>query len=75
LAELSDEQKAELTMYIKWLVYSALTEDVNEEQLVVTGLAASNISADLSGGEMEMVPGLLRSADQSLPAQMDKTSG
>lgn len=56
------------------VVYSALTEDANEEQLVVKGLTAPQINPDLSRGEMELVPGVKREQGQSLLAQMDKTS-
>jgi tRNA(adenine34) deaminase len=90
LAQLSDEEKEQLTIYttlepclmcmsalsiagIKRVVYSALTEDANEEQRVVKGLTAPDVSSDLSRGAMEMVPGVQREAGKSLLAQMGKT--
>lgn len=58
---------------IKRVVYSALTEDANEEQTVAVGLTAPDINPDLSRGEMELVPGVKRNLGQSLLTQMGKT--
>jgi tRNA(adenine34) deaminase len=58
---------------IKRIVFSALTEDANEEQQVISGLTTPDVNSDLSRGEMEMVPGVRREAGQQLLAQMGKT--
>ena len=90
LAQLSDEEKAQLTMYttlepclmclsamsiagIKRVVYSALTEDANEEQVVVKGYSAPDVNPNLMRGEMELIPGVKREKGRSLLEQMDKT--
>lgn len=59
---------------IKRVVFSALTEDANEEQQVVHGLTAPDVNPDLSRGEMEMVPGVQREQGQRLLAEMGKTN-
>ncbi|HEY9907333.1 MAG TPA: nucleoside deaminase [Thermosynechococcaceae cyanobacterium] len=59
---------------IKRVVYSALTEDANEEQQVVKGLTAPDIHADLARGEMTIIPGVQRDKGQHLLAQMGKNS-
>jgi tRNA(adenine34) deaminase len=55
---------------IKRVVYSALTEDASEAQQVVDGLTAPDIHADMSRGEVVMIPGVMREQGKSLLVQI-----
>ena len=60
---------------IKRVVYSALTEDAGEEQRVVEGLTAPDVHADLSRGEVVMIPGVQREKGKSLLVQIGADAG
>lgn len=60
---------------IKRVVYSALTEDVNAEQMIVRGLTLPKVNDQLLRGPFILVPGVRREQGQSLLAEMGKTAG
>jgi tRNA(adenine34) deaminase len=60
---------------IKRIVYSALAEDANLEEMVVRDLTLPKINEQLVRGPFILVPGVRRSEGQSLLRQMNKASG
>jgi tRNA(adenine34) deaminase len=59
---------------IKRVVYAALSEDANEEQMIVHNLTLPKINRQLVRGELVLVPGVLRKEDQALLRKMNKAS-
>jgi tRNA(adenine34) deaminase len=57
---------------IKRVVYSALAEDANAEELIARGLTAEKLNPLLTRGPLELVPGVLRSEGRELLARMGK---
>jgi tRNA(adenine34) deaminase len=58
---------------LRRVVYSALTEDINEEQVIVRGITIDTINPLFSRGPLELVPGVLREEGKELLALMGKT--
>ena len=59
---------------IKRVVYSALTEDANEEQIIAKGMTIDKINHLLTRGPLELVPGVKREEGKDLLKQMGKES-
>ena len=57
---------------IKHVVYAALTEDANAEELIARGLTAEQLNPLLTRGSLELVPGILRAEGRGLLARMGK---
>ena len=57
---------------IKRVVYSALAEDANAEELVVKGITTQTINDRLSRGPLKLVPGVLREEGRALLPAMGK---
>ena len=57
---------------IKRLVYAALAEDANAEELIARGLTAEQLNPLLTRGPLELVPGVLRAEGRGLLARMGK---
>jgi tRNA(adenine34) deaminase len=57
---------------IKRVVYSALTEDLNEEQMIARDITIETINPLLTRGPLELVPGVRRKDGQQLLAAMNK---
>lgn len=55
---------------IKRVVYAALAEDANEEELIARGLIAETLNPLLTRGPLELVPGVLRAQGRELLARM-----
>lgn len=55
---------------IKRVVYSALTEDANEEQIVAKGITIDKINHLLTRGALELVPSVKRQEGKELLKQM-----
>jgi tRNA(adenine34) deaminase len=60
---------------IKRIVYAAISEDVNEEQIIVHGLTLPKINPHLTRGPFILVPGVRRKEGQALLRRMNKASG
>jgi tRNA(adenine34) deaminase len=60
---------------IKRVVYSALAEDANLEEMVVRDLTLPKINQQLVRGPFILVPGVRRSEGQALLRQMNKARG
>ena len=60
---------------IKRIVYSALAEDANAEQMIVRNLTLATINDQLLRGSFILVPGVRRGEGQALLRQMDKAAG
>jgi tRNA(adenine34) deaminase len=60
---------------IKRVVYAALSEDANEEQMIVHNLTLPKINRQLVRGELVLVPGVRRKEGQALLQKMNKASG
>ena len=57
---------------IKRVVYAALSEDANAEELIARGLTAEQLNPLLTRGQLELVPGVLRAQGRELLARMGK---
>jgi tRNA(adenine34) deaminase len=57
---------------IKRVVYSALAEDANAEELIARGLTAEQLKPLLTHGLLELIPGVLRTEGRELLARMGK---
>ena len=57
---------------IKRVVYAALAEDANAEELIARGLTAEKLNSLLTRGLLELVPGVLRAEGRELLARMGK---
>lgn len=57
---------------IKRVVYAALTEDMNEEQMIARGLTIEKINPLLTRGPLTLVPGVRREEARRLLEEMDK---
>jgi tRNA(adenine34) deaminase len=57
---------------IKRVVYAALAEDANQEELIVRGITAPTVNDRLTRGPLELVPGVLREEGRALLAKMGK---
>src|SRR5437763_14360769 len=57
---------------IKRVVYAALAEDANAEELIARGLTAEQLNPLLTRGPLELVPGILRAEGRGLLARMGK---
>lgn len=55
---------------IKRVVYSALTEDANEEQIIAKGITIDKINNLLTRGALELVPGVQREQGKELLKQI-----
>jgi tRNA(adenine34) deaminase len=60
---------------IKRIVYSALAEDANPEQMIVRGLTLPRINDQLVRGPFILVPGVRRAEGRTLLHQMGKGAG
>ena len=60
---------------IKRIVYAALAEDANLEEMVVRDLTLPKINQQLVRGPFILVPGLRRAQGQALLRQMNKSKG
>jgi tRNA(adenine34) deaminase len=60
---------------IKRIVYAALAEDANAEQMIVRGLTLAKINDQLLRGPFILVPGVQRTEGQNLLRQMGKAAG
>ena len=57
---------------IKRVIYSALAEDANAEEMVARGISAETINDLLTRGPFELVSGVRREEGRELLAQMGK---
>ena len=57
---------------IKRVVYAALAEDANAEELIARGLTAETLNPLLTRGPLELLPGVLRAEGRELLARMGK---
>jgi tRNA(adenine34) deaminase len=60
---------------IKRIVYAALAEDANVEQLIIHNLTLPTINEQLVRGPFTLVPGIRRGEGQDLLRQMNKAVG
>jgi tRNA(Arg) A34 adenosine deaminase TadA len=60
---------------IKRIVYAALAEDANREEMIVRDLTLPRINQQLVRGPFILVPGVRRAEGQSLLRQMNKAAG
>jgi tRNA(adenine34) deaminase len=60
---------------IKRIVYAALAEDANAEQMIVRNLTLAKINDQLVRGPFILVPGVRRGEGQALLRQMGKAAG
>src|SRR5688572_5653399 len=60
---------------IKRIVYAALAEDANSEEMIVRNLTLPGINQQLVRGPFVLVPGVRRAEGQDLLRQMNKASG
>lgn len=60
---------------IRRVVYAALAEDMNEEELIVQGLTLPVVNGRFVRGPLELVPGVGRAAGQELIRRMGKEPG
>ena len=60
---------------VRRVVYAALAEDMNEEELIVRGLTVPAINGRLVRGPFALVPGVRRAEGQALIAAMGKQPG
>jgi tRNA(adenine34) deaminase len=60
---------------IRRIVYAALAEDANAEELIVRGLTLPKINQQLVRGPFILVPGVRRKEGQALLREMNKASG
>jgi tRNA(adenine34) deaminase len=59
---------------IRRVVYGALTEDFNEEQMIARGITIDKLNPLLTRGPLELVPGVLRDECKTLAEEMGKDS-
>ncbi|QBD83595.1 nucleoside deaminase [Ktedonosporobacter rubrisoli] len=57
---------------LKRVVYSALAEDANEEEMIARGLTAETLNPLLTRGSLDLVPGVLREDGRDILARMGK---
>jgi tRNA(adenine34) deaminase len=57
---------------IKRVVYAALAEDANAEELIARGLTAEKLNPLFTRGPLELVPGVLRTEGRELLKRMGK---
>ena len=57
---------------IKRVVYAALAEDANAEELIARGLTAEQLNPLLTRGPLELVPSVLHAEGRGLLARMGK---
>ncbi len=60
---------------IRRIVYAAIAEDANAEELIVRGLTLPKINDQLLRGPFILVPGIRRAEGQALLRQMGKAAG
>lgn len=60
---------------IKRIVYAALAEDANSEEMIVHHLTLTRINQQLVRGPFILVPGVRRAEGQTLLRQMNKAAG
>jgi tRNA(adenine34) deaminase len=60
---------------IKRIVYAALAEDANSEEMIVRDLTLPKINQQLVRGPFILVPGVRRAEGQALLSQMNKAAG
>lgn len=60
---------------IKRIVYAALSEDANEEQMIVHNLTLPKVNLHLTRGPFILVPGVRRTEGQALLRRINKASG
>jgi tRNA(adenine34) deaminase len=60
---------------IKRIVYAALAEDANSEEMIVRNLTLPQINQQLVRGPFILVPGVQRAEGQTLLRQMNKAAG
>ena len=60
---------------IERIVYAALSEDANTEQMIVRGLTLPKFNDQLVRGPFILVPGLRRREGRALLEQMGKAAG
>ncbi|MGH7783414.1 MAG: nucleoside deaminase, partial [Candidatus Binatia bacterium] len=60
---------------IKRIVYAALAEDANTEQMIVHGMTLPKINRQLVRGPFILVPGVRRAEGQTLLRRMGKSAG
>jgi tRNA(adenine34) deaminase len=59
---------------IRRVVYSALAEDANEEEMIAKGINCEGINPLLTKGPLELVPGVQREEGKALLMRMNKNS-
>jgi tRNA(adenine34) deaminase len=59
---------------IKRIAYAALSEDANDEQMIVHNLTLPNINQQLIRGPFTLVPGVRRAEGQELLRRMNKAA-
>lgn len=57
---------------IKRVVYAALAEDANAEEIIAYGLTAERLNSLFTRGPLELVPGVMRAEGRELLARMGK---
>ena len=60
---------------IKRIVYAALAEDANREEMIVDGLTLPQINQRLVRGPFTLIPGVRRTQGQALLRRMNKAAG
>lgn len=60
---------------LKRIVYAALAEDANSEQMIVRNLTLPKINQELVRGPFTLVPGVRRTEGQDLLRRMNKAAG
>jgi tRNA(Arg) A34 adenosine deaminase TadA len=60
---------------IKRIVYAALAEDANSEEMIVRNLTLPKINQQLVRGAFVLLPGVRRAEGRALLAQMNKAAG
>jgi hypothetical protein len=54
------------------VVYAALAEDANAEEIIAYGLTAERLNSLFTRGPLELVPGVMRAEGRELLARMGK---
>ena len=57
---------------IKRVVYAALAEDANAEEMIARGLTAQKVNPLLTRGPLDLLPGVMRAQGRELLARMGK---
>ena len=60
---------------VKRVVYAALAEDANSEQIIVRGLTLPKVNDDFLRGPFVLVPGVRRTEGRALLEEMGKATG